>query len=86
MAVDLQGLDGVINSMITKSDSLLGGTYGNRKATVCAVCGKEGTMKTIKDHIESNHIEGIFHTCNICGKASRSRQALRVHISSYHKQ
>jgi hypothetical protein len=51
LSVDLQGLDEMIESMITKSDSILGGNYGNTKATVCKVCGKEGIMSHIKDHI-----------------------------------
>jgi hypothetical protein len=52
VSVDLQELDGMIESMITKSDLILGGIYGNKKAIVCKVCGKEGIMTQIKDHIE----------------------------------
>jgi hypothetical protein len=86
VSVDIQGLDEMIQTMITKSESVLGGIYGNLKATVCKVCGKEGVITQIKDHIEAHHIESVLHTCNICGKASRSRSALRMHKSAYHKK
>jgi hypothetical protein len=83
--VDLQGLDEMIESMMTMTANILGGSYGNRKAAVCKVCGKEGFKINIKDHIEANHIEGVSHTCNICGKIVRSRHALRLHKSAHHK-
>jgi hypothetical protein len=83
---DMQGLDEMIESMMTKTNSTLGGNYGNKKGSVCKVCGKEGQRINIQQHIESNHIEGVSHTCNICGKSARSRHALRMHTSSYHKE
>ena len=30
-------------------------------------------------HVESNHITGVSHACDICGKVSRSRNALSMH-------
>merc|ERR1712129_454314 len=58
MAADLQDLDEQINSMMEVSENIVGGSgiYGNRKARVCKVCGKEGHQANIKAHIEANHI------------------------------
>ena len=53
---------------------------------ICKVCGKEGSMTAIVDHIESNHISGISLPCNICGKTSPTRNTLAKHKSRFHKQ
>ena len=45
------------------------------------MCGKEGRGDVIKDHIEANHLEGMEFPCDICGKTSRTRNALNVSIS-----
>ena len=50
-----------------------------QKAHICQVCGKEGQMMQIRDHIEAQHIEGISIPCNICSKYFRTRSALRQH-------
>merc|ERR1712204_76425 len=86
VAADLQDLDEQINSMMEVSENLVGGSglHANRKLGICKVCGKEGRQYHIKGHIEANHITGASHPCNICGKTSRSRDALRKHISTYH--
>jgi len=86
VAADLQDLDEQIKSMMEVSENILGGVFGNRKARVCKLCGKEGLQSDIKKHIESNHITGVSHTCNICGKATRSRNGLAVHKSIHHKK
>ena len=36
-------------------------------------------------HIEANHITGVSHSCDICGRTSRSRNALRKHKYENHK-
>ena len=55
------------------------------KAYACNECGKEGQWANIKTHIESNHITGnISHSCDICGKISRSRNGLRLHKAKEH--
>jgi len=81
VAADLQDLDDQINSMMMLSEnhSLYRG-----KARICKVCGKKGKKDHIVNHIESNHITGVSHTCNLCGKISRSRDALRKHKSVNH--
>jgi len=85
VAADLEGMEEQINSMME-----LGGTYSHggttsRVSSICTVCGKEGHRSDIKRHIEANHITGVSHTCNICGKTSRSKNALRVHMAKNHR-
>merc|ERR1712150_202316 len=77
VAADLQDLDDKIKSMMMFSENHAGGTYG--RARICKVCGKEGLMSNIKQHIESNHITGVSHTCNICGTTARTRDAMGHH-------
>merc|ERR1712204_123433 len=83
VAADLQDLDDKIKAMMTFSENKT--KDGRESARICKVCGKEDKLSNIKDHIEANHITGVSHSCNICGKTSRTRHALRVHTSSYHK-
>jgi hypothetical protein len=70
-SVDIEGLDAKIESMMIKTDSGMA-RHGNQKQAKCTICGKEDRRSHLKEHIEANHIEGISHICNICGKASRS--------------
>jgi len=81
VAADLQDLDDKINSMIVFSENQIG---RGEKAKACKVCGKEGNMSQIKAHIESHHITGVSHTCNICGKTTRSKDAMRMHKRRNH--
>ena len=78
-------LDEQINSMINITENLV--TIGNqtRRVCTCNVCGKEGIRANIKTHIEANHIiSNVSHSCDICGKISRSRNGLRLHKSKEH--
>ena len=81
--VELQDLDEQIKSMITKSDLPAG--PGKGKLATCNVCGKQGPYMVLPRHIEANHITGVSHACDICGKVSRSRNTLNKHISKFHK-
>ena len=83
ISVDLQELDEQIKSMITKSDV---STNGQGKMATCNACGKQGPLKHMPQHIEANHITGVSHACDICGKHSRSRQLLSRHNSMFHGQ
>jgi hypothetical protein len=80
---ETQELDEQIQTMISRGQNLM--SNGNR-AYICQVCGKEGQVSNIKDHIEANHIDGISLPCNTCGKIFRSRNALRQHNDKNHKQ
>ena len=68
-SADSQGLDAEIQSMITKSDLTAGNGQG--KMATCNLCGKEGPFKAMPRHVEANHITGVSHACDICGKVSR---------------
>ena len=81
--VELQDLDEQIRSMITKSDISAGA--GKGLLATCNVCGKEGSYRNMPSHVEANHITGVSHSCDICGKIARSRDALRMHKVKYHK-
>ena len=54
------------------------------RARVCKVCGKEGPMANIMNHIEANHLGSISCPCDICGKVSKSRNGLAQHKSKEH--
>ena len=78
---DLQELDEKVKTMMEKSQNrTLEGT--RLKAHICKLCGKEGQVTAIRDHIEFNHLEGISLSCNVCGKECRSRLILRRHKCS----
>ena len=85
ISVDLQNLDLQIKSMITKTDFPAGERTRAGKMASCNVCGKQGPMSGMPRHIESNHITGVIHACDICGKVSRSRNAFRQHMSKVHE-
>ena len=78
---NLQELDEKVKSMMEKSQIENRASDGKRAYT-CKVCGKEGQWVAIRDHIEANHLEGVFLPCNVCGKECRSRNNLRRHKCS----
>ena len=88
--VDLEELEEQVMSMMEKSENDAkqsqgkGNSYG--KARICKVCGKEGVMRAIKKHIESKHITGVIHNCNICGNPAKTRESLTKHITRYHDE
>ena len=84
VAADLQDLDANIKSMMETTERTMVFGNSNRAVMVCKVCGKEGPLQQIQRHIEAHHITGISHNCNICGKTSRSRNALQKHNSRNH--
>ena len=79
--VDLENLDEQIKSMMCRSKNTLQG-----KNWECKVCGKEGIKDATRKHIEAHHIAGVVHYCEMCGKASKSRNALTVHKSTNHRR
>jgi len=78
---DIQKLDETVKSLMTKSQNNV--LNRKKKAVICTVCGKEGEMNHIKDHIENNHLEGVSIPCNYCKKTFRSRESLRRHTQSH---
>ena len=84
VAADLQDLDDKIKSMMEVSENVIGGSQGNKRKRICKICGKEGQWVDIRNHIESHHITGVSHTCDICGTVTRSRHALSMHKHRKH--
>ena len=74
---DLKEVDEKVKSMMEKSQNRI--REGLIFANICKVCGKEGDITAIKDHIETHHLEGVSLPCNVCGKVFRSRARLRKH-------
>ena len=68
--------------MITKTDISLG--PGKGKLAKCNICGKEAPYMSLPRHVEANHLEGVSHSCNICGAISRSKNGLRRHKYGFH--
>ena len=82
----LAELDEKVKSMMVQSEKAI--SYGKgtmRLANICKICGKEGQIVNIRDHIEANHLEGVSLPCNLCERKFRSRQSLRSHINYHHK-
>ena len=78
-------LDNQIKSMMEKSENNLEGNP-NGKARICKICGKEGRMTDIQNHIEANHITGVAHDCKVCGKIVKTRTALKQHMKIKHNE
>ena len=79
----LQYLDDQIKSMMTKTGVKT--ANGQEYMATCNICGKQAAYHNIQSHIEAKHITGVSHSCSICGKTSRSRDASRKHKQTYHK-
>ena len=86
----LEDLDNQIRAMMEKSENNAvnsqGKGNGHGKARICKVCGKEGEMSEIQNHIEANHITGFTHECKVCGVTVNTRDALRCHMSRKHRK
>ena len=80
---DIESLDQQVKSMMTFSENA--DPYGNGRARTCKVCGKEGSMTHIRDHIEAHHIAGIALLCGQCGHISKSRASLNNHNYRIHR-
>ena len=85
-SANLQELDETVKAMMETSENLVQVGQKLRRAKICKVCGKEGQTADIINHIEANHLEGVSVPCNLCGKIMRSRNALKIHISRFHKK
>ena len=85
VSVEAHHLDEQIKSMMIMTENeIIVGKY-KQKAYACILCEKEGYSTNIKAHIEAKHIESnITHSCDICGKISKSRFSLRKHKTKQH--
>ena len=68
--------------MMTKTD--VRNANGQGYMASCNVCGKQASYGNMPTHIEGNHITGVSHACDICGKVSRSREGTRKHKTKNH--
>ena len=82
---DLESLDQQVKSMMTFSENAHPNKSNSGRARICKVCGKEGGMKNIMNHIESNHFNGISVPCDLCGRSFKSRNSLSNHKYVYCK-
>ena len=82
VSLGLQNLDEQIRSMMTKTD--VRNANGQGYMASCNVCGKQASYGNMPTHIEGNHITGVSHACDICGKVSRSREGTRKHKIKNH--
>ena len=76
---DLHELDKRVKSMMEKSQRTIPGRKEKAYIYTCNLCGKEGEVTAIRDHIEAKHLEGVSLPCDNCGKILRSRVLLRKH-------
>ena len=74
---NFEELEARVSSLMEKSQNKT--ADGKKLAYLCTMCGKEGHLTNIKDHIETNHLQGVNIPCNLCEKTFRSRNALRRH-------
>ena len=76
---NLQELDERVKSMMEKTTKQKQNGTKMAYVYICSLCGKEGQGIAIRDHIESNHLDGVSLPCNVCEKTFRSRMILRKH-------
>jgi len=73
-----------LDELIAQSMNAVVDEYGNR-VWKCEVCSRTNKDKTnTSKHVET-HFQGFQHHCSLCGKPSKSREAMRKHMANYHK-
>ena len=93
-STDLDELNRMIESMISKTENMYFGSNGSKghksmgrkRAWKCNICGKEGPKNHITGHVEAKHIPGVSHQCGACGKSVKSRPALNQHKLIQHRK
>ena len=79
-------LDEQINSLMEATQRFVTRKSGQRnKAFICKVCRKEAEFTDLKRHIESFHISGMTHSCEICEKISTTRKGMKMHFLREHR-
>ena len=80
---NLQELDWTIKSMGEMGNTLQSDIIKPKVA--CEVCGKEGTLKNIRDHIGQHHIQDLVLPCGVCGQIFKTKSMLRMHTLRMHE-
>ena len=62
----LEALDAKVKSMMEKCNYMVQSGKIKTTAYICKVCRREGHPSSIRNHIESNHLEGISIPCTFC--------------------
>ena len=53
----------------------------------CKACDYATTRKSVLyEHVESKHVQSSGYGCHVCEKFCPSLNALRTHVSRYHKK
>ena len=73
-----------VKSMMTFSENRIDKQKG--RARLCKVCGEEGQMTAIRNHIEAKHLTGLSIPCNACNKTFHTRNAMNTHQQKHHSQ
>ena len=87
---DLQALEEKVKAMMEKGQTMIQhGKYPNGMprqeiSYACKVCGKEDKLTNIRNHIETNHLEGISLPCEFCDKTFSARCYLNRHTNTFH--
>ena len=75
---DYSDVENAVNQYIEKNDD------GKHKCSLCGKVQQNGNLTHLKNHIET-HLEGLSFPCQLCGKTFRSRNALNIHNTRYHR-
>ena len=74
-----------IESLEEQIDSMIETTSEGVARFKCIVCGKSDKYKIFMVRHVETHIAGIQYPCDQCGKISRSKNGLNLHVSRHHK-
>ena len=61
-----------------RKDQLITIIDGVYTCTVCGLTSRRNDKCQLREHVEV-HMEGVEHTCDLCGKVKRTSKALRTH-------
>ena len=79
MQLDFNDVEQFVNDNVYKDNATLKWT--------CSICGLTcQTKQNIARHIEARHVSLPKLLCPTCGKPSKTRHALRVHMKAIHDQ
>lgn len=73
-----------LDKMIQESMGQVYSESEGKMAWKCNVCGKTSVYKShMRNHVET-HVQGVNHQCVYCNKKLKTRESLRMHISTIH--